>query len=326
MASMYFNEALREALQEEMREDESVILYGQDAGIYGGMFRVTQGLAAEFGSSRVKDSPISEAAMTGVAIGAAMMGLRPICEIMFMDWISITMEQLVNHAAALRYGYGGNCKVPMVLRCPLGAYGGGALHHSKSLESWLAHIPGLKVVMPSTPSDAKGLLKAAIRDDNPVIFLEHKLLYGTSGEAGDKNHIVPIGKADVKREGSDVTIIATGKMVLDSLAAAEQLQADDISCEVIDLRTIVPLDKECIVSSVKKTHRAVVVHEAWKTCGHGAEVAAVLMEEAFDYLDAPVLRVAGLDCQIPFSLPLEKVVIPGTQKIVEAVRATVNGD
>ena len=320
MRSIYYNAAIREAIAEEMRLDDNLIIFGQDIAKYGGMYRVTQGLVEEFGSKRVRNSPISEAAMTGAAIGASMMGVRTIVEIMFMDWIGITLEQIVNNAAALRYAYGGNVQVPMVLRCPAGVYGGGAAHHSKSLEAWFTHIPGLKVIMPSTPYDAKGLLKSAIRDNNPVIFIENKLLYGTVGEVPEGEYTVEIGKADVKKIGEDVSIIATSRMVNLALEAAIELEKEGISCEVVDIRTLVPLDKQCIVDSVRKTHRALVVHESWKTCGYGAEISATLMEEAFDFLDAPVQRLAGLDCHIPFSPPLEKEVIPNKIKIMDAIR------
>lgn len=324
MKKVYYNEALREALMEEMQRDERVLLLGEDIGTYGGVFRVTYKLVDMFGEERVRDTPISEAAITGITIGAAIAGMRPVAEIMYIDWIALALDQLVNQASLLHYVYGGQVRIPMVLRTQGGAGASAAPQHSKSLEAWLTHIPGLKVVMPSTPYDAKGLLKAAIRDDNPVVFIEHKLLYGVRGEIPEKEYIIPIGEADIKRKGKDLTIIATSRMVHEALSAANELEEEGIDVEVVDPRTLIPLDKETILNSVKKTHRVIIVHEAWKTCGFGAEMAAMIQEEAFDYLEAPIVRVAGADVPIPYSPALEPCVIPNKEKIISAVRKIVN--
>jgi len=291
MKKTLYNEALREALIEEMKRNDSVFVLGEDVEAYGGVFKVTNKLVDMFGEDRVRDTPISEAGITGVSIGAAIAGMRPVMEIMYIDWISIALDQLVNQASLLHYVYGGQVNVPMVLRTQGGGGASASAQHSKSLEALVTHIPGLKVVMPSNPYDAKGLLKSAIRDNNPVVFIEHKLLYGTRGEIPEEEYLIPIGKADVKKEGTDLTIIATSAMVLEALSAAKDLEKEGISVEVVDPRTLIPLDKETIINSVKKTNNAVVVHEAWKTCGFGAEIVSTIMEEAFDYLDAPVKRV-----------------------------------
>lgn len=320
MKKILYNEALREAMIEEMKHNIDVITFGEDIETYGGVFKVTNKLVEMFGTDRVRDTPISEAAITGVAIGAAIAGLRPVVEIMYMDWIGLTIDELVNQASMLHYVYGGQVGVPMVLRTQGGAGASASAQHSKSLEAWVAHIPGLKVVMPSTPYDAKGLLKSAIRDNNPVIFIEHKLLYGTRGEIPKEEYLVPIGKAEVKKEGKDVTIIATSMMVLEALAAAKALESEGISVEVVDPRTLIPLDKETIVRSIQKTNRAIIVHEAWKTCGFGAEISAVIMEEVFHYLDAPVKRIAGFDSPIPYSPALEPCVIPNRDIIKQSVK------
>lgn len=308
-----------------MLRDETVFLLGEDVGRYWkGAFKVTKGLAEEFGDERVRDTPISESAIIGVAAGAAITGMRPVAEIMFGDLSALAMDQIANQAAKLRYMFGGQAKVPLVIRMPFGAGVNIAAHHSQSLEAWFMHAPGLKVAMPSTPYDAKGLLKTAIRDDNPVMFFEHKLLYSVKGEVPEEEYTVPLGVADVKREGEDVTIVATLYMVHKSLAAAEELNKQGISTEVVDLRTLVPLDKQAIVNSVKKTGRIVVVTEDCKTGGVSAEIAAVVAEEAIDYLDAPVKRVAEPDTPIPFSPPLEKFVIPDENRIIGAVREIVH--
>jgi acetoin:2,6-dichlorophenolindophenol oxidoreductase subunit beta len=318
---MSYVEALRDALRSQMRKDDHVFVIGEEVGNYGGIFGVTQGLYEEFGPQRMIDTPISESGFIGAAVGAAITGMRPVAEIMFTDFALVAMDQIVNQAAKIKYMFGGKAQVPLVIRIPTGTGRGAAAQHSQSLEAWFAHIPGLKVVMPSTPFDAKGLLNSAILDNNPIIFIEHKMLYKTTGQVPVEEYYIPIGKADVKREGSDVTIIATLMLLHTALDAAEKLAADGISAEVVDPRTIYPLDKATIIESVKKTNRAVVVHEASKTGGVGGEISAVIMEEAFDYLDAPVLRCAGIDVPIPFSPDLEKIVIPGEKEIINAVKS-----
>jgi len=319
-----YRDALREALKEEMLRDEKVFVMGEDVGRYWkGAFKVTKGLAEEFGDERVRDTPISESAIIGVAAGAAITGMRPVAEIMFGDLSALAMDQIANQAAKLRYMFGGQTKVPLVIRMPFGAGVNIAAHHSQSLEAWFMHVPGLKIAMPSTPYAAKGLLKTAIRDDNPVMFFEHKLLYSVKGPVPEEEYTVPFGVADVKREGEDVTVFATLYMVHKSLAAAEELSKQGISAEVVDPKTLVPLDKQAIVNSVKKTGRIVIVTEDCKTGGVSAEIAAVVAEEAIDYLDAPVKRVAEPDTPIPFSPPLEKFVIPDENRIIKAVREIV---
>jgi len=320
-----YRDALREALREEMFRDETVFVLGEDVGRYWkGAFKVTKGLAEEFGDTRVRDTPISESAIIGVAAGAAITGMRPIAEIMFGDLSALAMDQIANQAAKLRYMFGGQTKVPLVIRMPFGAGVNIAAHHSQSLEAWFMHVPGLKIAMPSTPYDAKGLLKTAIRDNNPVMFFEHKLLYSINGEVPEEEYTVPFGLADVKREGEDVTIFATLYMVHKSLTAAEELSKQGISTEVVDPRTLVPLDKQAIVNSVKKTGRIVIVTEDSKTGGVSAEISAVIAEEAIDYLDAPIKRVAEPDTPIPFSPPLEKFVIPDENRIMQAVKEVVH--
>jgi pyruvate dehydrogenase E1 component beta subunit len=319
-----YAEALREALRQEMQRDPSVFIIGEDVGVYGGAFGVTYGLVDEFGEERVRDTPISELGIAGAAIGAALTGMRPVAEIMFMDFVTLAMEQLVNQAAKIRFMFGGKAKVPIVLRTPEGAGAGAAAQHSQSLEAWFVHVPGLKVVMPSTPYDAKGLLISAIRDDNPVIFVEHKLLYRTKGQVPEEPYTIPLGLADVKRDGKDVTIVATSIMVHRALAAAETLAKDGIDCEVIDPRTIKPYDEETVARSAMKTGKVLVVHEACKIGGFGGEVVARLVEEpAFDYLDAPVKRLGGLDTPIPYNRNLERATVPQEDDIVKAVRELV---
>jgi len=321
MRKITYKEALREALREEMRRDSTVFLLGEDIGRYwGGAFKVTNGLAEEFGDERVRDTPISESAIIGAAVGAAITGTRPVAEIMFGDLTALAMDQIANQAAKIHYMFGGQVEVPLVIRTPFGAGVNIAAHHSQSLEAWFMHVPGLYVAVPSTPYDAKGLLKTAIRGSNPVFFCEHKLLYPIEGEVPEEEYTVPFGVADVKREGSDVTIVATLYMVHKALNAAEELEAEGISVEVVDPRTLAPLDKQTIISSVKKTGRLVVVSEDCKTAGVSAEIAAVVAEEAIDYLDAPIKRVAEPDTPIPFSPPLEQYVIPNEKSIIEAVR------
>jgi pyruvate/2-oxoglutarate/acetoin dehydrogenase E1 component len=317
-------EAVREAMSQEMRQNDDVFLLGEDIGVYGGAFGVTRGMIEEFGPERIRNTPISEAAIAGAAIGAALTGMRPIMELQFSDFITIAMDQMVNQAAKTRYMFGGKGKVPMVLRTPAGSGTGAAAQHSQSLEAWVAHIPGLKVVQPSTAYDAKGLLKAAMDDDNPVIFYEHKLLYKTSSEVPEEQYSIELGKADIKREGTDVTIVATAIMVHKTLEAAAELEKEGISVEVVDPRTIVPLDKETIINSVKKTGRLIVVHEAVRRGGIGGEIASMVAEsEAFDYLDAPIKRLGGKEVPIPYNPNLEKAAIPQVPDIIAAVRETV---
>jgi pyruvate dehydrogenase E1 component beta subunit len=314
-----YRDALRQALFEEMEKDPTVFIMGEGIGERGGSYKVTEGLLAEFGPGRVMDTPLSEPTFTGAGVGAALAGTRPIVEILFVDFTTLIMDQLINQAAKYEFMSGGQGKVPLVLRTQGGAGNGLAGQHSQSLEAIFYHIPGLKLVMPSAPYDAKGLLKAAIRDDDPVIFLEHKLLYMTKGEVPEEDYIVPLGQADVKRSGDDITLITYSYMTLKCLEAAEALQKEGISLEVVDLRTLTPLDKETILQSVEKTGRAIVVHEAVKRGGVGGDIAAMIMEEAYDDLDAPVMRIAGKNTTIPYNLELEKVCIPTVEDIVEGV-------
>ncbi len=320
MAKKTYLQALNEALRQEMERDPNVFIMGEDVGQFGGCFGVTQGLFDQFGEARVMDTPITESVIVGAAAGAAAAGLRPVAELMFVDFIGVALDQLFNQASKMRYMFGGKTTVPMVLRMPQGAGIGAAAQHSQSLEAWFMHIPGLKVVIPSTPYDAKGLLISAIRDNNPVVFLEHKLLYGVDGEVPEESYAIEFGKADIKREGTDVTVVATSKMVHSALEAAEILAKDGISLEVVDPRTVQPLDTDTILASVKKTHALVIAHEAVGFAGPGAEIAAQVAEKAFDYLDAPITRVAAPFCPVPFSPPLEQAFIPGAQDIVKAVR------
>jgi pyruvate/2-oxoglutarate/acetoin dehydrogenase E1 component len=321
MKEITYRDALREALREEMRKDKTVFLLGEDIGRYwGGAFKVTSGLAEEFGDERVRDTPISESTIIGAAVGAAITGMRPVAEIMFGDLTALAMDQIANQAAKIRYMFGGQATAPIVVRTPFGAGVNIASHHSQSLEAWFMHVPGLHVAVPSTPYDAKGLLKTAIRSDNPVFFCEHKLLYPVKGMIPEEEFLVPFGKADIKRDGKDVTIFATMFMVHKALAAAEQLAKSGVNAEVVDPRTLAPLDKATILASVKKTGRRVVVSEDTKTAGVSAEIAAIVAEEAIDYLDAPIKRVAEPDTPIPFSSPLESFVIPDEKRIIKAVK------
>ena len=323
--SITFAEAVREALSQEMREDQDVFILGEDIGVYGGAFGVTRGMIEEFGPERVRNTPISEAAITGAAIGSALTGMKPVVELQFSDFITIAMDQLANQAAKLRYMYGGKGNVPMLLRTPSGSGTGAAAQHSQSLEAWVAHVPGLKVVQPSTASDAKGLLKAAIADPNPVIFYEHKLLYKTEEHVPEEAYTIPLGEADVKREGTDVTIVATAVMVHKALESAEKLAEEGIDVEVIDPRTLVPLDEQTIVDSVKKTGRVIVVHEAVKRGGYGGEIASMIAEsEAFDYLDAPIRRLGALPIPVPYNPALEKAMVPQVDDIMQAARDSVH--
>ena len=319
-------EAVREGLRQEMQRDESVILLGEDIGVYGGAFGVTLGLLQEFGEERVIDTPISELCIAGAAIGAALVGLRPVGEIMFMDFITLASEQLVNQAAKIRYMFGGETSVPLVIRTPAGSGTGAAAQHSQSLENWFVHTPGIKVVAPTTPYDVKGLLIAAIRDPNPVLFVEHKLLYQTKGHVPEEPYEIPLGKAEIKRPGKDLTIIATTIMVKRSLEAADKLAAEGIDVEVIDPRTLKPLDRDALVQSVIKTGKLLIVHEACKTGGYGGELAGVIAESAaFDYLEAPIVRLAGRDIPIPYNRNLETHAVPQVDDIIEAARNLVKG-
>jgi len=314
-------DAIREALAEEMRRDPKVFVLGEDVGAYGGAFGATQGLYEEFGELRVVDTPISESAIIGVSIGAALRGYRPVAEMQFADFISCGFDQIVNQAATLRYRYGGRASVPIVVRAPSGGGVSGGLYHSQNPEAWFVHRPGLKVVAPSTAYDAKGLLKAAIRDDNPVIYFEHKFLYRRAkGPVPEGDEIVPIGVAATRREGSDATLLTYGAMVTPSLEAADRMAKEGVEVEVIDLRSLLPLDKAAIFTSLEKTSRVLVVHEDVKTLGLGAELSAMIVEERFDQLDAPVLRVTYPDTHAPFSHVLEAANLPNTDKIVEALR------
>jgi len=322
---MFYAEALNDALRIEMLRDPKVIVLGEDIAEHGGAFQVTAGLLAEFGPDRIRQTPISEIGLVGTAVGAALTGLRPVAELMYIDFSGLAMDQIVNQAAQNRFMFGGQARVPLVVRTQGGSGRGNAAQHSKSLEAWFTHVAGLKVVMPATPADAKGLLAAAIRDDDPVMFIEHKLLYRTKGQVPTGEHLVPLGKADVKREGKDVTIVTWSREVLFSLEAAEKLADEGISAEVVDVRSLVPLDKETILSSVRKTRRLLVVHEAIKRGGYGGEIAALVAEEAFDDLDAPPRRLAGRETPIPYAQALELGVVPQVADIVSAARDLVKG-
>jgi 2-oxoisovalerate dehydrogenase E1 component beta subunit len=321
MRELTYLEAIREALQEEMRRDPKVFVLGEDVGAYGGAFGVTQGLYDEFGEMRVVDTPISESAIVGISIGAALRGYRPVAEMQFADFISCAFDQIVNQAATLRYRYGGRASVPIVVRAPSGGNVGGGLYHSQNPEAWFVHRPGLKVVAPSTAYDAKGLLKAAIRDDNPVIYFEHKYLYRRAkGPVPEGDDVVPLGVAATRRDGTDVTLVTYGAMVLHALEAADILAKEGVEVEVIDLRTLLPLDRDAIFRSVEKTSRVLIVHEDVKTLGIGAELSALIMEERFGSLDAPVLRLTAPDTHSPFSHVLESATLPDTTKIADALR------
>ncbi len=323
MRKITYAEAINEAMSEEMRQDENIIFIGEDIGVYGGAFGVSRGMLDEFGEERVRDTPISELVITGAAVGAALTGLRPIAELMFSDFMTFAMDPLVNQAAKSRFQFGGQASVPMVLRTPGGSGTGAAEQHSQSLEAWVCHVPGLKVVIPSTPYDAKGLLKTAIRDNNPVVFIEQKLLYRTKGEVPevDDDYTIPLGVADIKREGKDITMVTYGRMVQRCLEVAENFASEDVDIEVIDIRSLVPLDKECLIQSAKKTGKVVIVHEACQTGGYGGELSSVIVDsEAFFYLDAPVKRVGGLDVPIPYNPGLEAQVVPTVDSISSAVR------
>ena len=320
MAIITYREALNQALREEMGRDDRVFLMGEEVGVYNGAYKVSKGLLEEFGEMRVVDTPITELGFAGVGVGAAMVGLRPVIEFMTWNFALLAIDQVVNAAAKMLYMSGGQYPMPMVFRGPNGAALQLSAQHSQAFESWLAHIPGLKVVTPGTPYDAKGLLKAAIRDDNPVIVLEGEMLYNTKGEVPEHDYIVPIGKAELKREGSDCSIITNGKMVLVAMNAADQLAKDGIRVDVVDLRTVRPMDVEAIVTSVQKTNRAVVLEEGWEIAGIGAQVVDYIQRECFDHLDAPVIRVHQADVPMPYAKGLEKLAKPDLQKTIVAVR------
>ncbi len=322
MRKITYAQAITEALHEEMLRDKAVIILGEDVGVMGNVFGITKGFIEEFGAQRMIDTPISEAGFTGMAVGAAIRGLRPVVELMYVDFSAVCMDPIVNQAAKMRYMTGGQVKIPMVVRAPGGAGRRNAAQHSQSLEGIFTQFPGLKVVAPSTPYDAKGLLKTAIRDDDPVIFLEHKMLYRQQGEVPTEEYVLPLGKADIKKTGGDVTIITYSRQVSFALEAAKKLANEsDIDAEVLDIRTLVPLDWETIAASIKKTHKAVVVQEAVQRGGYAAEIMAKIMEHAFDDLDTPAKRVTGLNTVIPFSPALEDHVYPQANDIVDAVKA-----
>lgn len=323
MANITLLQAINQALKEEMRRDERVIVLGEDVGKNGGVFRATEGIFDEFGSERSVDTPLAESGIIGMAIGMAMYGLRPVPEIQFMDFIYPAFDQIVSEMAKMRYRSGGQYTVPLVLRTPYGGGIRGGHYHSQSAEAYFAHTPGLKVVIPSNPYDAKGLLISAIRDEDPVIFMEPKRLYrSVKGEVPDTDYTVPIGKASITKEGKDISVFAYGAMIPICMEAAEKAKEKNIDIEVVDLRSLVPLDKETILNSVKKTGRAVVVYEAPKTCGFGSEIAAIIAEEAVEYLEGPVLRVAGFDTPYPYTL--EHVYMPDARRVLEAVEKVVN--
>jgi pyruvate dehydrogenase E1 component beta subunit len=319
-----FAQAINEALAEEMRRDPTVFIIGEDVAEAGTPFKVLSGLVKEFGKERVIDSPISEAGITGITIGAAVTGMRPVVDIMFGDFITLTMDQMVNQAAKTHYMSGGKLKVPMVMRTTLGAARRSAAQHSQSLHAWFSHIPGLKVVLPSTPYDAKGLLKTAIRDDNPVAFFEDKMMYQIKGPVPEAEYTIPLGVADIKRQGSDVTVVATSSMVEVSLRAAEILAPIGISAEVVDVRTTVPLDKKTLIDSAKKTSRAIVVDEGYERYGVTAEIASVIADGAFYYLDAPVKRIGAMDVPVPFSPVLEDQTVPTPESVAEMAKILCN--
>lgn len=324
MPEMTYRDALNLALKEEMRRDPTVVAWGEDVALYEGSFKVTRGLLAEFGEERVKDTPISENTIIGVAIGAAMGGVRPVAELMTVNFAFLAMDQLINHMTKIRYMFGGQIHLPMVVRAPGGGGSQLAAQHSQSLETFFMHAPGMYVAVPATPADAKGLLKSAIRDNNPVMFLEHELLYNSRGEVpADPEFVVPLGRCEVKRDGKDVTIVAYSRMTVLALQAAAELEKEGIACEVVDLRSLKPLDADTFVESVKKTGRAVVVEECWRTAGLGGHLASLIYEGCFDSLLAPVERVSGLDVPMPYSRKLEKLCIPQVETIVAAVRQTL---
>jgi pyruvate dehydrogenase E1 component beta subunit len=319
MAQITYREALNQALREELDRDERVFVMGEEVGYFGGAFKVTDGLLALYGEKRIRDTPISELGITGAGVGAAMGGLRPVVELMTINFGLLAIDQIVNHAAKIHYMFGGQCKVPLVIRAPQGGGHQLGAQHSQSLEAYFVHCPGLRVAIPATPADAKGLLKSAIRHEDPVIFLEHESLYGKKGEVPEGELLVPFGQANVARRGKDVTIISYSKCVYDALSAAETLENEGIDAEVIDLRTLNPLDLNTVIESVKKTAKAVIVYEGWRTGGAGAEIAAQIYESAFDYLDAPIERVATKDIPMPYNRHLEAAALPTPEDVVKAV-------
>lgn len=320
MRKMTYAEGIREGMRIKMQEDPNVFILGEDVGAFGGCFGVTAGLFDEFGDKRVRDTPISEGVIIGAAVGAAATGLKPIAELMFIDFLTVGMDQLVNQAAKMRYMFGGKISVPMVVRLPAGAGVRAAAQHSQSLEAWLTHVPGLKVVYPSNPQDAIGLMLTAVADDNPVMYIEHKMLYSVKGDVEDIVAPIPFGKANVLREGKNVTVITYGKQVYDALSAAETLAKEGIDVEVIDLRSLYPLDKETIFKSIAKTNKVVIVSEEVKRGGYGGEIAAIIAEERFDDLDAPIVRIGALNTPIPFNANMEDYVIPNVQDIIQGIK------
>jgi len=320
MAELMYREALNQALREEMDRDANVFLMGEEVGRYQGAFKVSQGLLERFGSARIVDAPISELGFTGLGVGAAMVGLRPVIEMMTWNFAILAMDQIVNNAAKLRHMSGGQLRCPIVFRGPGGAGGRLSSQHSQALESTYAHFPGLKVIAPATPADAKGMLKAAIRDDNPVVMFEGERLYAVKGDVPEGEHVIPLGKADLKREGSDVTIITWSRMYYFCEEAAQQLEQQGIHAEIVDLRTLRPIDEEAILNSVRKTHRAIVVEEGWPLAGVGAQVVDIIQSKAFDELDAPVVRVTGLDVNMSYAANLENATQPDAAKIIAAVK------
>ena len=323
-----YSQALNEALRLEMAADPTVFVMGEDVAVWGdggGVFGVTKGLVDEFGPQRVRDTPVSEQGIVGLGVGAAVTGMRPVVELMYFDFVTLAMEPLVNQAAKLRYMFGGQARVPLVVRSNVGASGGKAAQHSQSLETWVAHVPGLKVVLPGTPADAKGLLTTAIRDEDPVVFLEHKLLYFKKGEVTEDRYAIPFGQAVVRRPGRDVTVVAFQTMIELALAAADELVDEGIEVEVVDPRTLVPLDIETIVESVKRTGRLLICHEAAERCGWAGEVAMQVLAEAFDFLDAPIARVCGANVPIPYSSSLEPEVVPSREQVLRGIRDLLEG-
>jgi pyruvate dehydrogenase E1 component beta subunit len=320
MPEMTYRDALREALREEMQRDPTVILIGEEVGRFGGSYKVSQGLVDEFGEKRVIDTPIAEAGIIGTGIGAAMTGLRPVCEIMTINFILVGIDQLVNNAAKIAYMFNGGARVPLVVRTPSGAGHQLSCQHSQVLEVWFAYVPGMYVLAPGTPADAKGMLKAAIRDDNPILFVENVLLYNERGEVPEGEYLVPIGKADIKRTGSDITLVTYSRALGLALEAANQLANEGISAEVIDLRSLRPLDMETVVTSVKKTNHVIMIEEGWRSYGVGAEIAAQIQELAFDYLDHPIERIAGREVPLPYATNLERAAIPHAVDVVERAK------
>jgi pyruvate dehydrogenase E1 component beta subunit len=318
MSILTYREALNQAMSEEMRRDETIVLMGEEVGFYNGAYKVSKGMLEEFGPMRVLDTPITELGFTGLGVGAAMAGLRPIVEMMTFNFALLALDQIVNSAAKMLYMSGGQFPIPMVIRGPGGSAHQLAAQHSQALEAWFCSVPGLKVVMPSTPADAKGLLKTAIRDDNPVVCIESEVLYGTKGEVPEGDYLIPLGVADIKRPGKDITLIAHSKMVFVALEAAAELAKEGIEAEVVDPRTLRPLDTATLVESVKKTNRAVIVEEGWPFCGVGAQIVDTLQSNAFDYLDAPILRVTGEDVPTPYAKNLEHLAFPDKQKVLDA--------